>query len=87
MRYWLAMIPHNEFEHPIHDKKFVVLICSNHVVGPIFSNQTTSTQVYLNIFEEFYSQLTYNEKGYILFNKTDQYVKHFTESVDVTLMN
>ena len=50
-------------EEPLHSQKFGVWcgVSRRRVIGPIFFKQTVTTEVYLQIFNEFVKQLTDDE--------------------------
>jgi hypothetical protein len=62
-RYWSAEDPHNLHQVPLHDQKIGVWcpVSASQIIGPIFFDTTVNTDVYLQIFEDFYSQLTESE--------------------------
>jgi hypothetical protein len=62
-RYWLAENSHILHQSPLHDQKIGVLpaVSGSQIIGPIFFDTTVNTEVYLRIFEDFYSQLTEKE--------------------------
>jgi hypothetical protein len=63
IRYWSAENPHNLHQVPLHDHKigFWSAVSASRIIGPIYFDTTVNTDVYLQIFENFYSQLTENE--------------------------
>ena len=54
-RYWAAENPHLVHEQPLQGKKIGVWCAVSWmcIFGPIFFDRTVSTEVYVNIFEEF----------------------------------
>jgi hypothetical protein len=62
-RYWSAEDPHNLHQLPLQDQKIGVrcAVSASRIIGPIFFDTTVKTDVYLQIFENFYYQLTENE--------------------------
>jgi hypothetical protein len=68
-RYWSAENPHNLRQVPLHDQKIRVwcAVSGSRIIGPIFFDTTVNTDVYLQIFENFYSQLTENERQQCFF--------------------
>jgi predicted transcriptional regulator len=63
-RYWSAENPHNLHQVPLHDQKIGVwcAVSASRIIGPIFFDTTVNTDVYFQIFENFYYQLTENER-------------------------
>jgi hypothetical protein len=59
-RYWATENPNELHEQPLHDQKIGVWcgVSATRIIGPIFFDSTVNTDVYLAIWEEFYSQLT-----------------------------
>nr|XP_020451198.1 uncharacterized protein LOC109957565 [Monopterus albus] len=70
-RYWSAESPHLTHETPLHDQKIGVwcAVSGTRIVGPIFFESAVNTAVYLDIFEQFYHQLTPEEKTCCFFQQ------------------
>jgi hypothetical protein len=70
-RYWLAENPHILHQSRLHDQKIGVwcAVSGSRNIGPIFFDTAVNTEVYLRIFEHFYSQLTENEKRNCFFQQ------------------
>ena len=71
-RYWAAENPHLVHEQPLQDQKIGVwcAVSGTRISGPIFFfYRTVNTEVYMNIFEEFYAQLTEEERPRFFFQQ------------------
>jgi hypothetical protein len=66
-RYWATESPHELHEQPLHGVWCGV--SATRIIGPIFFDSTVNTDVYLTILEEFYSQLTEQEREYCFFQQ------------------
>jgi hypothetical protein len=60
MHIWAEENPHEIHTEPLHLKKIRVwcALSRRQIIGPIFLDQIVTTEVYLNIFNEFVNQLT-----------------------------
>lgn len=70
-RYWSVENPHVLHESPLHDEKIGLwcAISGHRIVGPIFFDETVNSDVYIRIFNEFYEQLTNDEREYCFFQQ------------------
>jgi hypothetical protein len=70
-RYWSAENPHNLHQVPLHDQKIGVwcAVSASRIIGLIFFDTTVNTDVYLQIFENFYSKLTESERQQCFFQQ------------------
>jgi hypothetical protein len=83
-RYWLAENPHILHQSPLHDQKIRVwcAVSGSRIIGPIFFDTTVNTEVYLRIFEDFYAQLTENEKKKLIFSTGRRHMPHVSPIAD-----
>jgi hypothetical protein len=77
-RYWSAENPHKLHQVPLHNQKIGVwcAVSASRIIGPIFFDTTVNTGTYLQIFENFYSQLTENERQQCFFQHATCHTSH-----------
>nr|CAD7428242.1 unnamed protein product [Timema monikensis] len=56
-------------QDPLRDRTVWCAVSSSQIVDPIFFETTVNTEGYLNIFEQFYAQLTPEEREYAFFQQ------------------
>jgi len=70
-RYWAVENPQLVHEQPLQNQKIGVRCAMSGmcIIGRIFFDRTVNTEVYMNIFEEFYAQLTEEERQSFFFQQ------------------
>jgi hypothetical protein len=71
MWYWAVENPHFAHEQPLQDQKINVwcAVSGTHIIGLIYFDRTVNMEVYMNIFEEFFAQLTEEERQSFFFQQ------------------